>query len=167
MKTVFGFLVGAILLTMPIQAVAQELTPAEIVQIKAEIEKVAESMMDMWAMNDCDAAVPFWHPDFIFQPLGGVIAKTVDDVKQQCDQALANRASFSGGWINTEIRVLSRNAAVLAGNWEGTFHYRDDTAPRHYAHSATVYLLVRMEDGWGISFYVNSNDPPQAVGGEG
>ena len=99
--------------------------------------------------------------------MGGVIAKTMDGVNEQCNQALANRASFSGNLVDTEIKVLSRNAAVLAITWEGTFHYRNDTPPRHYAHSSTVNLLVRTEDGWGISFYVNSNDTPQAVGGEG
>ena len=80
---------------------------------------------------------------------------------------LANRASFSGSLVETEIKVLSRDAAVLAITWEGTFHYRDDTPARYYAHSTTVYLLVRKPDGWGISFFVNSNDPAQAVGGEG
>lgn len=167
MKAFAGVLAVSFLLAIPFQSFAQELTPAEIAEIENEVEKAADAMMEMWHSNDCAVAVPLWHPDFIFQPRGGVIAKSLDDVREQCNQAVANRASFSGSYLDKDVRVLSRDAAVLAVTWEGTFHYRDDTAPRHYAHSATVYLMVRMEDGWGLSFYVNSNDPPQAVGGEG
>ena len=71
MKTVFGFLVGAILLATPVQSVAQELTPADIAQIEAEIQKMADSWMDVWETNDCDAFAELWHPDFIVQPRGG------------------------------------------------------------------------------------------------
>jgi uncharacterized protein (TIGR02246 family) len=149
------------------QASGQDLSEAEVAQIEAEIQKLADSWMDVWAKNDCDAFQSLWNPDVIFQPRGGVIAESLEDIKEQCDQALANRASFSGNLLGTKIKVLSRDAAVLGLTWEGTFHYRDETPPRYYAHSSTINLLVRTEDGWGISFYVNSNDTPQAVGGEG
>lgn len=144
-----------------------ELTAAEIAQIQSEVERAAEDWMEVWQMNDCEAGRGFWHPEYLSQPRGGTIAKTVDDLMEQCNQALANRESFSGNWTDTEVKVISRNAAIFAGNWEGTFHYRDDTPPRHYAHSATVLLFIRTETGWALSFYVNSNDSPQPVSEEG
>lgn len=143
-----------------------EMTEAERAQIESEIQQMAESVLDDWRTNDCNAIVEAWNPDLVFQPSGGVIAETLAEVREQCDRALANRASFSGNLIDTRIKVLSRDAAVLGMTWEGTFHYRDDTPPRYYAHSSTVFLLGRTGDGWGVSFYVNSNDPPQAVGEE-
>jgi hypothetical protein len=167
MKTVFGFIVGAILLAPPVQTSAQELTPAEIAQIQSEVQQAAEAWVDLWRQNDCSLVPTIFHPDYFTQPWGGYLATSVEDGIAQCESAIANRASYSGGWVETEVRVISRDAAVLMGVWEGEFHYKDDTAPRRYDHSAQVILFERTETGWGGTFYVNSNDPPKPVGGEG
>jgi hypothetical protein len=167
MKAVFGFLAGTVLLAMPFQLGAQDLTPAEVAQIESEVKEAAEAWIDVWRANDCALVTTVFHPEYFTQPRGGYLATSIDEAISQCESAIANRASFSGGWVETNVRVISRDAAVLMGVWEGEFHYRDDTAPRRYNHSAQVILFERTENGWGGTFYVNSNDPPKPVGGEG
>ncbi len=167
MRVLAGFFVMASLLAIPFQLTAQDLTPAEIAQIESEIEEVAEAWIEVWRANDCSLVPKVFHPNNFTQPQGGYLAKSVEDGIAQCESQTANRASYSGKWVETDVRVISRKAAVLMGVWEGEFHYRDDTAPRRYDHSAQVILFERTEIGWGVTFYVNSNDPPKPVGGEG
>jgi uncharacterized membrane protein len=159
--------VGALLYVATKPTPPPQMTEAEIAQIQGEIGQAAEEWMNVWRANDCELARGLWHPDHVTQPYAGVIARTVDDWIEDCNTSIANRASFSGSWIDTEVRVISPNAAVLAGNWEGTFHYRDDTPARHYPHSAQVILFERTDAGWGIVFLMSSNDTPQPVGEQG
>ncbi len=159
--------VAALFLVAGCQAPPPEMTEAEIAQIQAEVGQLAEGWMNVWRANDCALARGLWHPDHLTQPYAGTIARTVDDWIEDCNTSIANRASFSGSWTETGVRVISPNAAIFSGNWEGTFHYRDDTPPRYYPHSAQVILFERTSTGWGIVFLINSNDPAQPVIAEG
>ena len=67
--------------------------------------------MNVWRADDCELARGLWHPDHVTHPYAGVIARTADGWIEDCNTSIANRASFSGGWIDTEVRFERTDAA--------------------------------------------------------
>jgi len=166
MKTVFGFIVGALLLALPLQISAQDLTPAQVAQIEAEVMAAAEAWMDAWRdmETDCEKAVDSWHPQHMAFFSGG---RRVDKAGwiDYCDRATATRASFAGSWTDPEIRVLSPDAAVFVSSYEQTLSYSNDAPTRHYPTAGQVILFERTESGWGITMFSNFNGPSEVVEG--
>jgi len=156
---------AVLLLITACQTPSCEMTEAEIAQIQAEVEQVAEDWIANWGRGDCEAAAGFFHPEYISQSRAGVFARSRDDQRENCELNTANRESTTASWTSSNVRVISASAAVFAGNFEGTFRYRDETPARHYAHSAQTILFERTDTGWGITFLSTTNDQAQPVGG--
>ena len=144
-----------------------EMTEAEVAQIQVEVSDLMESWMEAWRGNDCALSRDLWHPDHMAQPRGGRTGISVDGWVEQCTTQMANRASFSGEWTDTEVRVISPDAAVFSGMYTATYGYRDGSPGQHYPTAAQVMLVERTGVGWGITFFVNSNGPSELVEGEG
>lgn len=142
-----------------------EMTEAESAQIEAEVMQWAEAWMEIWRANDCELSRNAWHPTRIAQPRAGRTGVSVDEWIRQCTDQITNRASFSGEWTETEVRVISRDVALFMGSYNATYGYRDETPDRHYPTAAQVMLLERTETGWGLTFFVNSNGPYEGVEG--
>jgi hypothetical protein len=160
--------VGILMILAACQAPPPEMSEAEISQIQSEVEQVAHDWIANWGdVDTCEIATGFVHPEYISISRAGVFARSLDEQRGNCELNRANRESVTANWTSTNVRVISANAAVFTGNWEGTFHYRDGTPARHYAHSATTILFERMDTGWGITFLVTTNDSPQPVSEEG
>jgi hypothetical protein len=133
-------------------------------KIQAEVTQTAEAWMDVWRANDCALSRSVWHPERIAQPRAGKTGFSVDDWIENCTTTMSNRASFSGEWMNTEVRVLSPNAALFEGTYTATYEYRDGSPSNHYPTAAQVMLFERTDTGWGLTFFVNSNGPTEPAG---
>ncbi len=157
--------IGFLLYSSP--TAAPEMTEAEIAQIEAEVLGLMESWMEAWRGNDCALSRDLWHPTKIAQPRVGRTGISVDGWIESCTTQMANRESFSGEWTDTDVRVISPEAAVFSGTYRATYGYRDGSPGRHYPTAAQVMLVERTEGGWGITFFTNSNGPSEEVGEEG
>lgn len=158
MKTVFGFIVGAILLAMPLQTVAQELTPEQIAQIEAEVLEWGKAWADGWEPeNRCDIISALHHPDYVVRFSGGEPQRR-DGWLEYCEGNMANWVSFSGIWSEMEVRVISPDAAVLIARYDGTWEYADGTTG-HYPTGAHMILVERTSDGWGATIFQNFSGP--------
>jgi hypothetical protein len=158
MKTVFGFIAGAILIAMPLQIAAQEMTEAQIAQIEAEVLEWAEAWMDSWNVDvHCDATLPLIHPDHVVELTGGAPLKKAEWL-EYCKRTNANIAGFTGVWTDTSVRVLSPDAAVFLGRFDGTWEYPDGRT-NHRPAGAQLILVERTAEGWGLTLFENSNGP--------
>jgi hypothetical protein len=164
MRTVVAF--PLLLLVSACQAPPADMTEAEMAQIQADVEQVAQDWIAGWG-GDCETSVGLFHPEYISQSRAGVFARSLDEQRENCELSRANRESVTARWTSTNVRVISPNAAVFTGNFEGTFRYNDGTPARFYAHSAQTALFERTESGWGLTFSRLTNDSPQRVSGEG
>ena len=86
-----------------------------------------------------------------------------DEWLDYCSQTTTNRASVSGSWTDTEVRVLSPDAAVFVGSYDSTMGYVDGTPTRHWPTANQVFLAERTANGWGISFFTNLTGPSEVV----
>ena len=141
------------------------MTEAEMVQIEAEVLEAAQAWMDVWEDmdTDCERAAELWHPEHMAYFSGGE-RTTPSTWVEVCHRVTRNRAGFSGSWTDTDVRVLSRDAALFVGRQEGTFEHLDGSPTRHYPTGAQVILFERTETGWGITTFSNFNGPPEEVG---
>lgn len=140
-----------------------EMTPVQVAEVEAGVLQAAEDWMDAWRGNDCELTREVWHPQRIAQPRVGSIGLTVDEWVESCAEQMSNRASFEGEWTDTDVRVISEDAAVFSGTYTATFGYHDETPSRHYPEAAQVMLFERTDTGWGLVFFVNSSAPWEVV----
>jgi hypothetical protein len=79
---------------------------------------------------------------------------------------MSTRARYEGGytgnWTETDVRVLSPDAAVFLGRMSGDWKHTDGTIYR-YPAGAHRLLLERTVDGWRITMAENSNGPSEVV----
>jgi len=148
--------------TAPADAPA-EMTEAEIAQIEAEVKQFAEDWFDVWRGNDCEPSRDLIHPERWVRIYDGKPNSNVDEWMARCVTTLANRASFSANWIDTEVRVMSPDAAVLIGTSSSTFEYNDGTPARHYPINSTIMIVERTDSGWRLSNIQMVNGPYEAV----
>ncbi len=135
------------------------MTDSEVAQIETEVEATAEAWLDVWRANDCQLARSIWNPTTMAQPYAGEIGLSVDDWINQCTTTIANRAAWTGQWMDTRVRVVSRDVALFEGTYTGTFEWRDGSPASHYSTAAQTMLFERTDSGWGLTFFVNSNGP--------
>ncbi len=141
------------------------MTEAEIAQIEAQVLETAQAWMDVWEDmdTDCERGAEFWHPEHMVYFSSGE-PTTPSSWLEVCNRLTQNRAGFSGEWTDTEVRVLSQDAAVFVGRQTGTFEYLDGSPTRHYPTGAQVILFERTATGWGITTFSNFNGPSEVVG---
>ena len=155
--------VGFFLYSSP-TAPSAEMTEAEIAQIEAEVVQFADAYTDVWRGNDCEGSRDLLHPTRWVRIYDGKPNRDIDEWMRRCEITLANRASFSSeGWIDTEVRVLSPDAAVFIGTNSYTMTYRDDTPARHYPSNTTIMNLERTPDGWRLTSYQNATSGYEVV----
>jgi hypothetical protein len=65
---------------------------------------------------------------------------------------------MSGSFTDMDVRVISPDAAVLIGRYDGTWEYANGNTA-HYPTGAHLILVERTADGWGATLYENSNGP--------
>jgi uncharacterized protein (TIGR02246 family) len=140
------------------------MTEAEIALIQAEVRELAEAWVNAWndVETDCETAAGLWHPDHAVYFSGGerVSGQAWIDY---CNRTTANRASVDGHWTNSEVRVLSPDAAVFLGSYQSTMGYVDDSPTVHWPTANQTILVERTATGWGISFFTNFNGPSEIV----
>jgi hypothetical protein len=73
-----------------------------------------------------------------------------------------NYRGYTGSWTETDVRVLSPDAAVFLGQASGTWEHADGRFIR-YPSSWQLMLVERTEDSWGMSILQYSNGPSEVV----
>ena len=141
-----------------------EMTEAEIAQVQSEVMEAAEAWIDSWndVETDCETAIDSWHPEYMVYFSAGERVFG-DDWVEVCNQTTANRASVDGHWTDTQVRVLSSDAAVFLGSYETTMGYVDGSPTRHWPTANQAILMERTATGWGISLFMNFNGPSEVV----
>ena len=160
MRVLVGFFVLSLMLPVPFQVFAQELTKEQVAQIEAEVMEWAEAWMDGWEHDGetgCEANAALVHPDYAVHLTGGEPQGRAGWL-DYCKRTNANIAGYSGSWTDMNVRVLSPDAAVFTGRWDGTFEYVSGL-PRHYPAGAQLILVERTADGWGLTLFENSSGP--------
>lgn len=141
-----------------------EMTPGEIAQIEAEVTEWAESWLDGWEVDTrtgCEANLALIHTDHVVFLTGGEPRRKADWF-EYCLSTNAGITGFSGEWIEKEVRVLSPDAAVFLGKYDGTFEEEGGRKLR-YPGAVQLILVERIADGWGLTLAEWSNGPSEVV----
>lgn len=150
-----------LMLVAACQTAPPEMTEVELAQIEAEVMAWAEGWMDGWNTGTpedrCAAAQALVHPDHVVYLTGGAPWKKADYF-DYCMGVQQNWKSHEGAWTETDVRVLSPDAAVFLGRTETTWVRADDTI-FVYPAGAQLILLERTADGWGVTLLEWSNGP--------
>jgi hypothetical protein len=137
------------------------MTEAEMAQIQAEVMEWADTWMDGWNTGTpedrCAALQALVHPDHVVYLTGGAAWRKADYF-DYCTGAQERWRSFTGSWTETDVRVLSPDAAVFVGRFEATW-VRDDETIFAYPAGAQLILAERTADGWGATLMEWSNGP--------
>ena len=158
MRTLAGFFVTALLLAVPFQLSAQEISEEQVAKIEAEVVEWAEAWEEGWEPeNRCEILRALFHPDHPVRVAGGE-PQGRDGWFEFCMSNYANWVSFSGTWGDREVRVISPDAAVLITRYDGTWEFEDGTT-NHRPSGVHRILLERAPDGWGATFMQNSAGP--------
>jgi hypothetical protein len=155
----------AVLMTVAAcQAPPAEMTEAEIAEIEAEVMGWAEAWLDGWEADTrtgCETNLALIHPEPVVFLTGGEPQRKADWF-EYCLSMNAGLAGFSGEWIEKEVRVLSPDAAVFLGRYDGTFEEESGRILR-YPGAVQLILVERMADGWGLTLTEWSNGPSEVV----
>jgi hypothetical protein len=149
---------SVLLLVAACQAPPAEMTEAEVAQIEAEVTEWSEAWMDGWGPeNRCEIITAFYHPDHANRFRGGE-PRGRDGVREWCEATTGNWASFSGNWTDIDVRVISPDAAMFTGRYDGTWEYTNG-GTGHYPTGSHRILVERTVDGWGATMGVYSTGP--------
>jgi hypothetical protein len=147
------------------EASGQAMTEAEIAQIEAEVMEWAETWMEGWnagtPADRCEATLALIHPDHVVFLSGGAPQRKADWL-DWCLEATHTWLSFSGSWTEKDVRVLSPDATVFLGAFDGTWEHVSGRIERHPT-GAQLLLVERTVDGWSATSFENSNGPAEVA----
>jgi hypothetical protein len=138
-----------------------EMTEVEIAQIEAEVTEWADAWMAVWEQNDCNAAVPFFHPTktaFLWQ--GKALSRAA--WLEECNPVVANRVAFAGHWTSVEVEVLTPNVVHFLGTYTDTIRYESGRA-RTWAENSQLGLVERTPDGWVFTSIAATSGPAEEI----
>jgi hypothetical protein len=121
------------------------MTEAERAQIEAEVLEVAETMVDGFMQLDGELIATTAHPDLVFAYGGHVLNR--DTYREAMVAWPEGKESWEGGWVETDVRVLSPDLAVFSGTMEFTVRYSDGRT-LHFPNGAFAALYERTSEGW-------------------
>jgi hypothetical protein len=161
MRTLAAF---AVLLFMAgCQAAPPELTEAEIAQIEAEVLQVMQVFMEGFNEHDPGKIATTLHPDLPAILYAGRIW-TRAEFPEGVAPWFEAREAYQGEWIETDVRVLSRDLAVFQASYRGTTKLTDGRT-FHYPHSSSMALFERTSEGWRWTVGGTSAGPAELVEG--
>lgn len=163
MKTLLGFLVGTLLLAMPFQTAAQELTEEQIAEIESEVLALAESWIEGWEGLDCEKSASHMNPEGLSFLFGGKPLNHAEWL-EACYSVRENQAAFNGEFLGGKVMVLTPKAAVVVFTAEQFYTYTNGNT-RHYPSSAYTGLVELTDSGWLFTTFSFSNG--SYVSGEG
>ena len=155
MRVLVGFFVMAVMLAMPFQVSAQEMTKQEVAKIEAEGLAVMEANIDGWRQGAIDQIMEAWHPTATSWVIGSV-PRDFAYVRDWATGLFVGEYNWEGGWVETTVQVLTPDAAVFQGRYESTITTQNGEK-RHYPGNASwTNLMERTEDGWKITKGANA-----------
>lgn len=145
----------AVLSLAACQSGIPELTEAEIAQIEAEVLEVVEANFEGWRQGDVDIIMATFHPTATSW-VAGSVPRDFSRVTEWVTNFSTNYESWEGGWTETEVKVLSREAALFQGHYSCTTTRNDGRVLYWPGNASWTNLLERTEDGWKITMGANA-----------
>jgi ketosteroid isomerase-like protein len=153
--------IAGVLLVIGCQPGTTKLTEAEIAEIETQILSIMENRFDALRDLDVESYARTAHPDLLTWPAGGQLMNR----SQYKDALLAwaeGKESWSGGWIESKVRVLSPDFAVFSGTYTDTIRFSDGRH-LHWPEAVAVFLFERTPEGWKFIMGGESAAPPEPV----
>ena len=123
-----------------------EMTESEIAQIEAEVLEVADARFEALRNLDLEKVLQSAHPDLLAWAAGGRILNSAA-YREGLYAWAAGKESWRGGWVQTNVRVLTPKIAVFSGTYVDTIQYSDGREV-HCRSCSTVFLFERTAEGW-------------------
>jgi hypothetical protein len=146
----------------PVSAQQQQLTAAEIGQIKADVAAAVETYVLVFSERNAKAVIDgsYNKPAFSINAAG--VTPLVPE-KQIVQLEATMKRQQGEGWARSDIRnptvcVMNRNAALASGN---LYRFKADGS-EHLINSETI-LFARSGEGWKIVSIMVHEKPDQGV----
>ena len=152
-----------ILLVARLPPPSPEMSEAEIAEIRADVLEVVEARFEALRDLDMDKVLQSAHPDLLAWTAGGRIMNSAayrDGMRAWAE----GKESWSGRWVETDVRVLTPDLAVFSGSYVDTIQYSDGRY-LHCPRCSAVFLFERTPDGWKYSMGAGSAVPAEPVEG--
>jgi len=154
MRAVASFAV--LLLVAACQAPPPEMTDAEIAQIEAEVVAAMETSLAGFRQLDLEMAMAPYHPTETAYAWTNV-PLDYSETRAMMASGIEELESAELAFVETTVKVLTRDAAVVQGIYETTQYRKDGTLLHLMPDKATwMCLLERTDDGWKITFGANA-----------
>ena len=164
MKALAGVAVVAFSLSAACQAPPAEMTEAEITQIQAEVTQVLEEFMEANGAMDCARIAAIYHPDHTAIAWGSRLLDN-SGFREACEGFFESKDAWTGYWVETDVRVLTRDLAEYAGRMGDTIHYSDGRVREWPGNCVNVGVMERTPDGWKQTIAAQTCGSSRAVEG--
>jgi hypothetical protein len=95
------------------------------------------------------------HPDYMTLSYAGRILDK-SGYREYWDEWVKNKESWQGHWHETNVRVLTPEAAVFTGLYSIDLIEYSDQPARHYPQNAMTTLVEKTPDGWKWTMGANT-----------
>jgi len=124
-----------------------EMAAAEKAQIQAEIVDVATGINRGFRALDAEAVAEVFHPTESGFAWGGKIYNGTDIVEPLAAR-LANRVLDDREWVDTRVKVFTRDLAMFQGIADVTIEETDGDVLHYPGNLIFTLLFERTADGW-------------------
>ncbi len=138
---------AVLLLVFACQTAPPEMTEAEIAQAEAEVLDVMEGCFEGFRQGNADLVMACFHPTATAWVWNSV-PRDYARVRELTDNWFEANESWDGGWTETTVKVLNRDAAMFQGVYEATLTYSDGRIVRFPGNASWTLLMERTDDGW-------------------
>ena len=137
-----------------------DMKEADIAQIEADVLQAWEDFLQGWRELNPEKATAIWHPEHTSVAYDGKIMKHAENL-EFAKGYLSPLASWEGGWVETEVRVLSPTLATFQGTYSGKIGFKEGGFLSWSKTANWTALMEKTHEGWKASMAT-----PQAAQGE-
>jgi hypothetical protein len=124
-----------------------EMTEAEVAQIEAEVTQVLEDFLQANEEMDCGKVAALYHPEHAGVAWGSRLLDA-SMFQEACESFFDGKDSWTGYWVETNVRVLTRDFAEYTGRMGDTIHYSDGRVREWPGNCVNIGVMERTPDGW-------------------
>jgi fibronectin type 3 domain-containing protein len=139
-----------------------EMTEAERAQIEAEVTEAATGLLDGFRTMDAEVVGEWFHPTETSFVWGGTINDRGGMI-EHLRSFMEDFESWDGGWVETQVKVLTPDAAMFQGEFESTIHYTNGRVLRWPGNANFTMLMERTPEGWKVTIGDMDNGPSEVV----
>jgi hypothetical protein len=124
-------------------------------QIKAEVTQALDDWIQSYGGMDCDETSRFYHPQFLAAASGGEILDYAAH-NEGCQSFFEGKDGWKGYWVETNVRVISPDAAEFSAIMGDTVWYSSGLVRERPGTCANVGVMVRTDEGWKFTIAAQS-----------